>query len=111
MLQVQVGQEIQGPLAGLALLGEEEQVKHCLKEPVVGEAPAHGSGRAVLQGVLPRQGSVLPQPNHRVCNLVLSGYSSSKVLGWGGESSQQSGPGACHWPRNQPCSLSPSLGM
>lgn len=56
MLQVQVGQEIQGPLARLALLGEEEQAKQCLKEPVVGEAPAHGSGRAVLQGCLATPG-------------------------------------------------------
>lgn len=44
-LQVHVGQEIQGPLAGLASLGEEEQARLCLKEVLVGEAP--DCGRAV----------------------------------------------------------------
>lgn len=54
---------------------------------------------------LPCQGSVLLQPDCRVCNIILSGCCSSKVLGWGWESSQESGMGACHWPRSQPCIL------
>lgn len=46
LLQVQVRQEIPGPLDGLAPLGKKEQAKLCLKELLVGEAPA--CGRAVL---------------------------------------------------------------
>lgn len=45
-LQVQVRQEIPGPLDGLDPLGKKEQAKLCLKELLVWEASA--CGRAVL---------------------------------------------------------------
>lgn len=58
-------------------------------------------GELCSSSVLPCQGSILLQPDCRVCHLVLSGCSSSKVLGkW-----PQSGTGACCWPKGQPSIL------
>lgn len=50
LLQVQVRQEIPGPLDGLAPLGRKDQAKLCLRELLVWEASAHGG--AVLWACL-----------------------------------------------------------
>lgn len=52
LLQVQLRQEIPGPLDGLAPLRKKEQAELCLKELLVGEAPA--CGRPVLWSCLSR---------------------------------------------------------
>lgn len=57
LLQVQVRLQVPGPLDGLAPVGKKEQAKLCLKELLVGEAPA--CGRALLWDCLAVSGLCL----------------------------------------------------
>lgn len=105
-----LGQEIQGTLARLAPVALE---KLCLTDLLPG-------GKHLLveelcsRTALPCQSPVLLQPDCRVCDLVLPGFSSSKMLGWSWESRQRSGTGGLSpAQKSVPCFvlLSPSLWM